>query len=322
MRAKILKANEEGIREGAEIIKRGGLVAFPTETVYGLGGNALNEKAVKKIFEAKGRPADNPLIVHVSSIEQVETVAEIDGVARALMDEFFPGPLALVLRKKDTVPSITTGGLDKVAVRMPDNRVALRLIEYSETPVAAPSANAAGKPSPTKAEHVLEDLGEKIDAVIDGGEVEIGIESTVLDLTVRPAKILRPGAIGVEELSEFVEVEMGEGVADRYRHYETDAPIYIFGNQRELKSILENLSDGRVCVITRSDLELEGCENVRVIRIKGDVKEYGRKLFGALRDADKVCDVIFVEGVEEKGIGRAIMHRLKKASYRKAFKLP
>lgn len=214
----ILPPTDHGLKKAAEIIKRGGLVAFPTETVYGLGGDALNPDSVRKIFEAKKRPPDNPLIVHVSSTDVVYTIAEVDEVAERLMKHFFPGPLTLVMKKKRIVPDITTGGLDKVAVRMPDHEIALRLIEFSETPLAAPSANTAGKPSPTKPEHVIEDLGGRIDAIVDGGEVQIGIESTVLDTTTTPPRILRPGAISVEELEKYVEIELGVGVAEKYGH--------------------------------------------------------------------------------------------------------
>ena len=303
------KPEREKIEKAAEIIKRGGLVAFPTETVYGLGADALNEKAVKKIFEAKGRSARNPLIVHVSSKEQVYKIAHVNETAEMLMDKFFPGPLALVLKKKGIVPDITTAGMDKVAVRMPDHAVALMLIELSKTPLAAPSANVSGKLSPTKPEHVLEDLGDKIDALIDGGEVKIGIESTVLDLTLKPPKILRLGAITPEMLEKAgVKVEIKE--IRSFLHYRTEAKLRI-AEARQIPQLVRELKNKGLRVGVASITA--SCEADEVVRLGKTLEEVAKNLFSVLRELEKKVDVIVVERVEEKGLGRAIMRKLEEA---------
>jgi len=193
MQTKILKPTNENIEIAAKIIRQNGTVAFPTETVYGLGANALNEKAIKKIFKAKGRPQDNPLIVHIANKDSLEEIVkEIPLKAKQLIDHFWPGPLTIVLKKKKKIPKVVTANLDSVAVRMPKNKIALELIKKSKRPIAAPSANTSTKPSPTKAEHVIEDLDKKIDAIIKGPNVQVGLESTVIDLTLKIPRILRP----------------------------------------------------------------------------------------------------------------------------------
>lgn len=323
---KIIKIiGEEGleklIEEPARIIKSGGLVVFPTETVYGLGADALNDDAVKKIFLAKGRPSDNPLIVHVSSLDEVERIAKPNRIARKLMDEFFPGPLTLVMEKREVVPPTTTGGLDTVAVRMPANKIALKLIEMSETPIAAPSANKSGKPSPTRAEHVLEDFRDEVDCIIDGGRTEFGLESTVVDTTTYPIEILRPGAVTKEQLEEFFEVRVVKGGETarspgmKYRHYSPDAEVIVLVGENvheEILSLAERLkgSGKKVGIIWRRHERVEGFE---IYYAGKSLKEYAKSLFDALRQLDKKCDVIVVEGVEEEGLGVAIMNRLSKA---------
>jgi L-threonylcarbamoyladenylate synthase len=320
--------DEKMLKRAADIIKEGGLVAFPTETVYGLGADALNSRAVGRIFEAKGRPADNPLIVHVSDLDSVERLAYVTDTARKLMKQFFPGPLTLVLRKKDIVPSITTGGLDTVAIRMPDHRIALKLIELSETPVAAPSANISGRPSPTRAEHVVEDFSDKIECVIDGGETKIGLESTVVDARKEPVEILRPGAVTIEELSEVVEVlqvDSTSGVVRspgvKYRHYSPRAELIVLvsesGAEKRVKEKIlelgENLRERgfRVGIVLRGGKNLEGFD---VVELGRSVEDVAKRLFSALRELDrKGVDVIIAEGVEERGLGTAVMNRLKKA---------
>lgn len=205
---------KEGVKKAAEIIKRGGLVAFPTETVYGLGANGLDENAVPKIYEAKGRPSDNPLILHISKLDEIEDIVkEIPKSALILAEEFWPGPLTMVFKKSERVPYRTTGGLESVAIRMPSNKIARELIKAAGVPIAAPSANSSGRPSPTKAAHVIYDLDGKIDMVIDGGEVDIGIESTIVDVTGEVPVILRPGFITEKMLSEAIgRVEIDEVV--------------------------------------------------------------------------------------------------------------
>ena len=314
------------LKKAADIIKEGGLVAFPTETVYGLGADALNSSAVRRIFEAKGRPADNPLIVHVSDLDAVEKLAYVTETARKLMKKFFPGPLTLVLRKKDIVPSITTGGLDTVAIRMPDHPIALELIELSQTPIAAPSANVSGRPSPTRAEHVVEDFSDKIECIIDGGETKIGLESTVVDARREPVEILRPGAVTAEELSEVVEVTQTDSMPSvtrspgmKYRHYSPRAELIVLVSdveKRVRKKILELAEElrgkgFRVGIVLRGNRGPEGFEVVEVGR---SVEDMAKRLFSALRELDgKGVDVILVEGVEERGLGIAVMNRLKKA---------
>lgn len=319
--------DEKLLKEAAGIIKKGGLVAFPTETVYGLGADALKGEAVRKIFEVKGRPADNPLIVHVADFESVEELAYLTPTARKLMKKFFPGPLTLVLKKKDVVPNITTGGLDTVAIRMPNHPVALKLIQLSETPIAAPSANISGKPSPTRAEHVIEDFSNRIDCVIDGGETKIGLESTVVDARKEPVEILRPGAVTVEELSEVVEVVHAQKPGTprspgmKYRHYAPEAELIVLVGEkggegrvkRKLLELAEELRDRglKVGIAASSAGSLEGFE---VVELGRSAEEVAKRLFSALRELDsRGVDVILAEGMEEKGLGTAIMNRLRKA---------
>ncbi|MCS7121854.1 MAG: L-threonylcarbamoyladenylate synthase [Archaeoglobaceae archaeon] len=313
----IIKSDPENpgdeIRAAAEIIKKGGLVAFPTETVYGLGADALNEDAVGKIFKAKGRPADNPLIVHVSSFEQFYEIADVNEIAEMLMKKFFPGPLTLVVKNKK-IPKIVTAGLDTVAVRMPNHRVALKLIDMSERPIAAPSANKSGRPSPTKAEHVIEDFGEEIDCIINAGETKIGLESTVIDTTVYPVEILRPGAITKEELEKYVEVgeakpsSIPRSPGMKYRHYAPRCELIVLVGKNFEEKAFE----------LAKEFEKKGYRvGVAGMGVGYDLgknlEEFAKNLFKALRDLEKVNDIIIMQGVEEVGIGRAIMNRLKKA---------
>jgi len=308
----------EKIRKAAEIIKKGGLVAFPTETVYGLGADALNAKAVKRIFTVKGRPSDNPLIVHVSSIDDVYRIAKPNKIAKKLMEKFFPGPLTLVMERKDIVPDVTTANLKTIAVRMPDHKVALKLIELSETPIAAPSANKSGKPSPTRAEHVIEDFKDEIECVIDGGEVNIGLESTVVDTTTYPIEILRPGSITKEVLEELFEVKIA-GKSDvakspgmKYRHYAPEAETIVIKDRKKIRELAEKLSkNGKIVGIAA--MNPKEFKDFITFDLGSNYEEFAKNLFEALRELDRKCDVIIVEGVEEKGIGLAIMNRLKKA---------
>ncbi|MDI9645812.1 MAG: L-threonylcarbamoyladenylate synthase [Archaeoglobales archaeon] len=320
MKPRIIKTNAEKpgeeILEAAEYIKQGKLVAFPTETVYGLGADALNEKAVRRIFEVKGRPADNPLIVHVSRIEQIYEIAEPNDVAEELIEKFFPGPLTLVMKNKK-VPKIVTAGLETVAIRMPNHKVALKLIDYS-SPIAAPSANKSGKPSPTKAEHVLEDFNGEIECIIDAGETIIGLESTVVDTTVYPLEILRPGGVTKEEIERYFEVRFAEEVGTpkspgmKYRHYAPKAELIVLVGDGFFEKALEVAKNfekrGKRVGIAGLGIKGENCFNL------GDsLQDFAKNLFKALRELDKKCDLIIMQGVEEKGLGKAIMNRLKKA---------
>jgi L-threonylcarbamoyladenylate synthase len=325
----ISPAEEEQIRRGAEIIRSGGVVAFPTETVYGLGANAFDEDAVKKIFELKGRPQDNPLIVHIAKKEDVFLVArEIPKNAEILIDKFWPGPLTIVLPKNPSVPDIVTANLDTVAVRMPNHKIALKLIELSGVPISAPSANISGKPSATKPEHVKKYFGDKV--FIIEGEVKIGIESTVIDLTVSPPVILRPGGISKEMIEKEIgrvdvladsDLKIAKSPGTKYKHYSPNSDVYIFMNRKDILKFLESerskLSGKKVLVALFRYLGEEG-EKIRDmgfdITLSGrTLEDFARNLFNLLIVAGETYDIIIFEGVEERGIGLGIMNRLKKA---------
>ncbi|MBS3086231.1 threonylcarbamoyl-AMP synthase [Candidatus Pacearchaeota archaeon] len=312
MKTEIIKINSRNpevykIREAANIIINGGLVAFPTETVYGLGANVFNKNAVKKIFIAKGRPQDNPLIVHVSEMKQINSlVSEIPYNAKKLMKKFWPGPLTIIIKKSKLVPDIVTCGLDSVAIRMPKNKIALKLIEQSKCPIAAPSANLSGKPSPTTAEHVIDDLNGKIDKIIDGGKVNIGLESTIIDLTQNPPIILRPGKITHKQIEkiigkvqknkkEFIKKPKSPGM--KYKHYSPNAKVIIVKKENEIKEVYKKYSD----------------KKIKQLKYGSEI-EMAKNLFKDFRDADKKCyEIIVVEEVEDKEFGCAIMDRLRKA---------
>lgn len=336
---KILKINPHSpepskIKEAAEVIKNGGTVAFPTETVYGLGADALNPAAVKKIFKAKGRPSDNPLIVHVADINDLKLIAKrLSEPALSLINEFWPGPLTIILKRKKVVPDIVTGGLDTIAVRMPDNGIALSLIIKSGAPLVAPSANLSGKPSPTGARDVAADLSGKIDMIIDGGKTRIGIESTVIDMTTKPPVLLRPGGLPVEEiekvtgtvrrLSEVPAVLRSEPARSpgmKYRHYAPKARMTIVEGgteaaQARIKKLAEDgLKKGKaVGVLTfHKGFSIAGCIN----KYAGSRPEtVARKLFDVLRGFDKEgVDVIVSEGYGGKGLKLGIADRLRRAA--------
>jgi len=313
------------IAAAARVLRQGGLVAFPTETVYGLGANALSAQAVARIFAAKGRPADNPLIVHIGHPQEVSQVARrVPELARRLMERFWPGPLTLVLPRAPTVPLTTTGGLDTVAVRMPAHPVALALVRQAGVPVAAPSANRSGRPSPTRAQHVLEDLGEAVDLVLDGGPCPLGVESTVLDVSGPTPVILRPG--GLER--EAIEAALGQPVlvgggaelarrspGTRYRHYAPSVPL-IIASAQELAAVVSGLLEqGKtVGVLARRHPGLEH-QGLRLRLVEGGLRRYAQELFDALRALDSQgCQVIVAEAVEERGLGLAIMDRLRRAA--------
>jgi L-threonylcarbamoyladenylate synthase len=320
----------EELKKAAEIIKSGGTVAFPTETVYGLGANALDGEAVAKIFQAKHRPPDNPLIIHISSRKMLDMVArDIPALAFKLMDAFWPGALTIILKRKDIVPYITTGGHDTVAVRMPDHEIALALITGSGVPIAAPSANISGRPSPTKAEHVIKDMDGRIDAVIMGGETSLGVESTVLDLTVTPPALLRPGGLSLEEIIRTIgEVNVIEesvrSPGMRYTHYSPKARLVLVEGER--KSVLfvvkrlinEYRKQGfKVgALVSRESAPYIECDAKYLLGSVDDLKEVASRLFSGLRFLDEAgVDVGIVEGVfPEKREGRAIMNRLRKAA--------
>ena len=328
---------EAGIRRAGEILRRGGLVAFPTETVYGLGANALDEQAAAKIYAAKGRPSDNPLIVHIADWEDIERIVEeIPREARLLADAFWPGPLTMILKKSDAVPFATTGGLSTVAVRMPDHPVARELIRAGGGYVAAPSANTSGRPSPTKAVHVAEDMDGVIDMIIDGGDVEIGLESTIVDLTEEIPMILRPGYISKEMLEKVLgKVETDRGLlADnsgirpkapgmKYRHYAPRAPLIIVeGPQEAVRKKINELvarsaEEGGQAGVIGTDESFDCYHNglVKSIGTREDELTIAQHLYSILREFDELnVTVIYSESFDTPGIGQAIMNRLIKAA--------
>ncbi|MCX8174111.1 MAG: L-threonylcarbamoyladenylate synthase [Thermoplasmata archaeon] len=317
------------IKECAQILKTGGLVGFPTETVYGLGASAFLDAAVKRIFEVKGRPADNPVIVHISNLSQLESVvSEMPEKARKLAEKFWPGPLTLVLSKGDKIPSSVTANLDTVAVRMPSHAVARMLIELAG-PVAAPSANISGRVSPTKAEHVIADFYGKIEAIIDGGNTEIGLESTVVGNLDGVPLLLRPGGITVEMLTRAVgkveihpaaraEIEFAHAVAPgmKYRHYSPAASVVLVepSASGRIFEVFEAKKNAKKTCLLLFRNRGKSAEDV-IVGSRGTKEEYARNLFRLLREVDKRgYELVVVEGVDEEGIGLAIMNRLRKCA--------
>lgn len=321
------------MEEAGRILRGGGLVAFPTETVYGLGGDALDESAARRIYEAKGRPSDNPLIVHIADMEHLEgIVAEIPEAALKLAKAFWPGPLTMIFRKSVRVPYGTTGGLDTVAVRMPSDKIALELIRQGGGYVAAPSANTSGRPSPTTAQHVYEDLQGRIPMILDGGAVTIGLESTIVDLTEDVPVVLRPGYISLEMLQAILgEVRMDRGlIADdsnvrpkapgmKYRHYAPWADLKIVEGAPEqvISYINEKAASGkRVGVIcTEETRERYPRGDVKCVGSRRDELSIANHLFAILREFDTDgVEEIYSESFDAPGLGQAIMNRLLKAA--------
>ncbi|MFY9608357.1 MAG: L-threonylcarbamoyladenylate synthase, partial [Blastocatellia bacterium] len=314
------------IQEAALIIRSGGLVAFPTETVYGLGADAMNERAIRGIFEAKGRPADNPLIVHICDRAMLDLVAnDVGAKAEALIGAFWPGPLTLVLKRRPEVAESVSAGLATVAVRMPRSPIALELIRRAERPIAAPSANLAGRPSPTTADHVAGDLEGRVDMILDGGATKIGIESTVLDMTTAPPVILRPGWITREQLTDTIGwvdlAENGEALrrspGTRHRHYGPRARVVLVENTPEesVRQLCEDLlKEGSVGFIGHTRVAIDN-PGFSAILLENAADEYARSIYSALRELDqRGVNVIVVEGISEAGEGAAVMDRLRRAA--------
>jgi L-threonylcarbamoyladenylate synthase len=340
----LLKVNSDNpdptiIQTTAEIIRRGGLVAFPTETVYGLGADALNGEAVLALFAAKKRPLDNPPIVHVANPKEVERlVLEVPPKAKLLMKKFWPGPLTLIFKHSSLVPKVTTAGLDTVAIRMPKHKVALELINLSHCPIAAPSANLAGKPSPTTAGHVYEDLNGRIDAILDGGATNIGVESTVVDLSVDPPMLLRPGGapyetlkgvLGELKLHPFVEAEQQLSMKEirspgmAHKHYAPKAEVILV--EGKVQAVTEKIKvlnesyrrDGKRVGVLATDETQNAYESdiVKSLGSRSNLATVAQNLFRLLREVDaEGVDVILAEGVSSDGLGLAVMNRLRKAS--------
>ncbi len=344
MKTVLLKVDSDNpdpqkIQAAADIIQKGGLVAFPTETVYGLGVDALNGEAVLRLFEAKKRPLDNPPIVHVVDVSEVyPLVKEVPKKAEVLMAQFWPGPLTLVFKHSDAVPKVTTAGLDTVAIRMPNHKVAQALIRQSHRPIAAPSANLAGKPSPTTAQHVYEDLNGRIDVIIDGGATNIGVESTVVDLSSDPPMLLRPGGTPFEALRKalpelklhpFVQAEAElplekiRSPGMKHKHYAPKAEVILVEGDMQavvgkVKEIAESyrvkgvkvgvLATDETCVAYRADV-------VESLGSRFNLATVAANLFRLLREVDaQGVDVIIAESVPSEGLGLAVMNRLRKAS--------
>lgn len=341
MNTKWIKTNEvsrslyqEALKEGAEWIRRGELVAFPTETVYGLGGNALDADASRKIYAAKGRPSDNPLIVHVSHIDMVDDlVLELTPTFRRLAYEFWPGPLTMILPKSDRVPYETTGGLDTVALRMPSHGVALDFIDEVALPIAAPSANLSGKPSPTRGEHVYHDLNGRIPLLLDGGEVEIGLESTVIDLSRPEPVILRPGRITYDDIKPFVprlsgsyaihknDISRPKAPGMKYKHYAPDGDVrYLPDGEEGVSSFLAAPGKRGLLVSAERWEEMKGevsPDFLFILGRKAHLDEVAHNLFHAFRECDKnQVDTIFIEAFPGIGFGEALMNRIEKAAYK------
>lgn len=341
METKRFTAND--IKEAAACLKQGQLVSFPTETVYGLGANALSEAAVKQVYEVKGRPSDNPLIIHVSSKEMMQKyVEELPEQADRLIQHFWPGPLTLIVPMKEgTFSSAVTGGLTTVAFRMPNNPLTLELIKAADVPLVGPSANTSGKPSPTTADHVYHDLQGKIAGILDGGAAEIGVESTVLDLTDSLAgpTILRPGAVTKEALTKVIgpvaidqhllsEKEAPKAPGMKYKHYSPDVPVWIVQNEPEAWCEAVEWAENqkkRVGLFAGEDIVslFEANHQVECYSFgKNTVEQAARYLFSGLRALDKTdIDVVFAPAFPETGLGEAYMNRLKKAANQKFFKI-
>lgn len=327
------------IQTAAKIIQKGGLVAFPTETVYGLGADALNPVAVLALFEAKKRPLDNPPIVHVADPKEVyRLVKEAPKKAELLMERFWPGPLTLIFEHSNLVPQVTVAGLETVAIRMPKHKVAIELIKQSRCPIAAPSANLAGKPSPTNAQHVYEDLNGRIDAILDGGSTNIGVESTVVDLSVNPPMLLRPGGTSFEALKNvlcdlvlhpFVKAEQELSLQEirspgmKHKHYAPKAKVIVVeGNVTAVVTKVKELAEsyrlrGEKIGVLATD-ETQNAYRADVVKSLGtrfNLLTVAQNLFRLLREVDaENVDVIIAEGVPSEGLGLAVMNRLRKAS--------
>lgn len=331
MRTLCVPVNQEGIIEAVRILKEGGLVAFPTETVYGLGGNALNEQAIETIFEAKGRPGDNPLIAHVSGIEEAKRYGEWNDLAQSLAEAFWPGPLTLIVARKPDMPARISAGLSTLALRAPSHPAAQALIKACGFPIAAPSANRSGCPSPTTAKHVLNDMDGVIPLILDGGPSEVGLESTVLDATGEVPLILRPGAVTPEMIAMTVgECKVAESVMRqlrddesapspgmRHKHYAPKARMTLVegetGKVREALTLMAaRLENAWVFAL---DGVMDGVEEVKVKNLGRDAKEAAHNLFYLLRQADEEgVTRIFAQALPKDGLGLAVMNRLARAA--------
>ncbi len=349
MKTQMIKIDKENftvadLEEAIQIIQRGGLVAFPTETVYGLGADGLNEEAAHKIYKAKGRPSDNPLIIHIANVDALDQLTKnVPKMGRRLVEAYWPGPLTLIFKKSDKVPYSTTGGLDTVAIRMPEEPISRALIQASGMYIAAPSANTSGKPSPTKAQHVMDDLNGRIDMIIDGGTVGIGLESTIVDVTSPIPTILRPGYITKDMLEKVVgKVDVDRSILDsqskevpkapgmKYKHYAPKGNLTILEGDiddviQEMNRIVkEKLDEGHKVGVIGTDETLDRY-NYGIIKSIGtriDDASIARSLFSLLREFDDLeVEYIYTESFGEDRLGHAIMNRLLKAAGHQVIKV-
>lgn len=338
MKTEIVRINPDRVEESqneiqraAEIIRAGGLVAFPTETVYGLGGNALDPDASRKIYEAKGRPSDNPLIAHVASPDGFEALCEIENreAFESLAESFIPGPITVIQKKRHFIPDTVTAGHPTLAVRFPVHTVARALISASGVPIAAPSANLSGRPSPTKAEHVIEDLDGRVDMIIDSGECSIGVESTIIHIADKTPKLLRPGAVTLEMLRDVLgEVECDVGILEKisedrkplapgmkYRHYAPKAPVIGVAGEEDqvLKYLAERLCEKESAILC-FDGDFPASERVLTLGAREDKSAHAKNLFDRLRTFDKMnISKIYTRIPDGGDLGLAVVNRLLKA---------
>lgn len=334
MLTRVEPCSDAALRRAAELVRAGEVVGFPTETVYGLGADALNPEAVLKIFAAKGRPADNPLIVHITGLDQIDRLiaGKLSDTARRLAEIFWPGPLTMILPKADIIPDCVSAGLDTVGVRMPSNPDAQRFIQACGCPIAAPSANRSGRPSPTTARHVLDDMDGRIHMILDGGECSVGLESTVLDVTGEVPRILRPGGITPEQIAAAVggcrvddsvlrplkEGEKPRSPGMKYRHYAPKGSLTIFEGEpdevaRGICEAYDQAGEGALILALEEHLPMYG--DRRAISLGANAEEMAHRLFDELRIADDIgARQIFSEAVPGNGIGLAVMNRLGRAA--------
>lgn len=331
MKTELFSNSKEDIKKAGELLKKGELVAIPTETVYGLAANALDGKAVANIFAAKGRPMDNPLIVHIADLQDVEDlVAYVPDVLEVLAREFWPGPLTIIMDKSGIIPDEVSAGLDTVAIRMPSHKTARAIIRAAGVPLAAPSANTSGKPSPTTAQHVMDDMNGRIAAVVDGGASEVGVESTVLTLCTRRPRVLRPGRITVEQLEEVLgDVDVDEAVLGqlkegrkapspgmKYKHYSPNAEVFVVKSTAEAFADFVNAKDKATTAALVFEGEEDGlsCTTINFGKENDDLA-HANRLFAALRECDeKGMKEVYVRCPNSDGVGLAVMNRLLRAA--------
>jgi len=320
----------EKIKEAGKIIKNGGIVIFPTETVYGIGADGLNTEAVEKIYKAKGRKSDNPLILHIANIEMLSDIAKnITETEQKLIDAFWPGPFTIVLEKTEKVPNIVTGGLNTVGIRMPSGKIARELIKYADTPIAAPSANISGKPSGTNIQDIYDELKEKVDFIIDGGDSEVGLESTVVRVIDDIPHILRPGKITAEQIKKVAgNVEIDKNILNhisenqkvlspgmKYKHYAPNSKCILVYSKENVSEKIEEIAKkyNNPLVVCKSE-NIQKLKKLKTIDMGESLEEISQNIFAILRKVDKYNpDIVIIEGVEKTGLGLAIMNRLIRA---------